>query len=245
MAFTSSSISVMIGNRITVNAFEPRLATLLAMYWLTPEMRATTTINVATDRMIPSNMRKERILCARSVSRATPTGSRRGTRRFMNTAPCCSYAPGMRKVSDPAESNKNLRAMKVSTNWLAPALRRRRYDGSSDKAAFCASAADFSPNPRAEVQPLFQAVGRVLRAPLWDLAPLPRQAQRRDSPLPNRCSASRIPGSAPLLFLHPSATRQAQKNPPARPRFSFQPKRPLLPAGNATAWHPRPSPRIH
>src|SRR4051812_19383100 len=40
-------------------------------------MKATTTINAATDRMIPNSVRNDRILCARNVPRATKMGSRK------------------------------------------------------------------------------------------------------------------------------------------------------------------------
>src|SRR6516165_9162035 len=43
-----------------------------------------TTMSVETERMMPSRVRKERILCACSVSNATPIGSRSCTRRFTN-----------------------------------------------------------------------------------------------------------------------------------------------------------------
>ncbi len=46
-------------------------------------MRAMTTISVETDRIVPRSIRKERILCARRVSSATLTGSRRNIRRFI------------------------------------------------------------------------------------------------------------------------------------------------------------------
>ena len=47
-----------------------------ATYRFTPEISATTMISVETDSTIPSSIRNERILCARSVSSATPIGSR-------------------------------------------------------------------------------------------------------------------------------------------------------------------------
>src|SRR5262245_34910381 len=75
------------GNRVTRNTFDPRLATRSAIYRFTPEIRAITTISVETERIIPSSIRKERILYERSVSSATQTGSRSNTRRFICTHP--------------------------------------------------------------------------------------------------------------------------------------------------------------
>src|SRR6266705_492974 len=75
------------GNRVSRNTFDPRLATRSAIYRFTPEIRAITTISVETERIIPSSIKKERILCARSVSSATLTGSRSNTRRFIRSHP--------------------------------------------------------------------------------------------------------------------------------------------------------------
>src|SRR5215469_2750856 len=87
VAFTYSSTSVMIGKRVRRKTLEPMLATRSAMYWLTPEMRAMTTMRVDTERMIPRSIRKERILWARRVSIATLTGSRNSTLRFTGGPP--------------------------------------------------------------------------------------------------------------------------------------------------------------
>src|SRR5579863_6907195 len=67
----------MIGKRKTRKTLEPRLAMRLATYRFTPEISATTMISVETDSTIPRSIRNERILCVRSVSRATPMGSRK------------------------------------------------------------------------------------------------------------------------------------------------------------------------
>src|SRR6267143_6782694 len=45
-----------------------------------------TTTNVDTERIMPRSIRKERILCARSVSSATFIGSRSGTLRLMDAS---------------------------------------------------------------------------------------------------------------------------------------------------------------
>ena len=66
----------------------PEVGDAIGTYRFTPEISATTMISVETESTIPSSIRNERILCARSVSSATPIGSRNGTRRFINTAPC-------------------------------------------------------------------------------------------------------------------------------------------------------------
>ena len=56
-------------------------------YRFTPEISATTMISVETESTIPSSIRNERILCVRSVSSATPIGSRREwIRGFMRFA---------------------------------------------------------------------------------------------------------------------------------------------------------------
>src|ERR1700720_3571452 len=92
VAFTNSLVSGMIGKRRTKNTFDPRFATRLATYRFTPEISATTMINVETESTIPSNIRKERNLCERSVSRATKIGSRRLIRVFMyghGETECC------------------------------------------------------------------------------------------------------------------------------------------------------------
>src|ERR1700720_3827923 len=83
VAFTNSLVSGMIGKRRTKNTFDPRFATRLATYRFTPEISATTMINVETESTIPNNIRKERSLCERSVSRATKIGSRKLIRVFM------------------------------------------------------------------------------------------------------------------------------------------------------------------
>src|SRR5579863_192821 len=69
-------------NLDTWNTLVPRLATRSAIYWFTPFTSAITTIKVATDRMIPSNVRKDRILCSRSVCSAMPLASRRWETAF-------------------------------------------------------------------------------------------------------------------------------------------------------------------
>src|SRR6267143_5367657 len=56
-----------------------------------------TTISVETERMMPSSIRKERILCARSVSKATLIGSRSGTRRLMDASSCFILREGHSK----------------------------------------------------------------------------------------------------------------------------------------------------
>src|SRR6267143_5073529 len=56
-----------------------------------------TTIKVDTERMMPSSIRKERILCARSVSSATLIGSRSGTRRLMDAPSCFILREGPSK----------------------------------------------------------------------------------------------------------------------------------------------------
>src|SRR3954463_14266829 len=62
---------------------EPMLATRSAMYLLVPLMSATTRIRVETDRMMPSNIRNERSLCVRMVSKAMAAGSRMERPRFI------------------------------------------------------------------------------------------------------------------------------------------------------------------
>src|ERR1700681_2531666 len=92
-------MSVTIGKRRTRNTFEPRLAIRLATYRFTPEIRATTMISVETDSTIPSSIRKERILCARSVSSATKNGSRNWIRVFMNLRwPTILYEQDAKKI---------------------------------------------------------------------------------------------------------------------------------------------------
>ncbi len=60
----------------------------LATYRFTPEINETTMINVETESTIPKSIRNERILCVRSVSSATPIGSRkRCSWSFMGTGP--------------------------------------------------------------------------------------------------------------------------------------------------------------
>src|SRR5271157_1717343 len=54
------------------------------MYKLTPEISEITKISVATDRMMPSSIRKDRSLCSHSVASATAIGSRRLNRDFMD-----------------------------------------------------------------------------------------------------------------------------------------------------------------
>src|SRR3977135_3352040 len=56
-----------------------------------------TTIKVDTERMMLSSIRKERILCARSVSSATLIGSRSGTRRLMDASSCFILREGRSK----------------------------------------------------------------------------------------------------------------------------------------------------
>src|ERR1700676_2172993 len=85
VALTNSLTSGMIGKRRTKKTFDPRFAMRLATYRFTPEIRATTIISVETERTIPNNIRNDRSLCARSVSRATKMGSRKLIRVFMKS----------------------------------------------------------------------------------------------------------------------------------------------------------------
>src|ERR1700731_4275094 len=52
---------------------------------------AIITISVEAERIIPSSIRKGRILCERSVSSATLTGSRSNTRPFIPFTPVCLF----------------------------------------------------------------------------------------------------------------------------------------------------------
>src|SRR5581483_754169 len=74
-SFTTISWLVMIGKRITRKTLEPKFATLSATYLLVPSTMETTTIRVATERITPSRVRKERSLWVRSVSKAISIGS--------------------------------------------------------------------------------------------------------------------------------------------------------------------------
>ena len=73
------SALVIRGKRITRKTLEPKLATFSATYLLAPFTMETTTISVETDRMMPSRVKNDRSLCARSVSRAIMAGSFRDT----------------------------------------------------------------------------------------------------------------------------------------------------------------------
>src|SRR5579864_2220270 len=77
---TNCSLLVTMGYWVTRNTLAPKLATRSEMYWLVPRIMETTTINVATERITPSRVRKERSLWVRKVSRAIKAGSRRETR---------------------------------------------------------------------------------------------------------------------------------------------------------------------
>src|SRR5215469_6534889 len=108
----------MSGKRVSRNTLEPRLATRSAMYLFTPEIKEITTISVETERMMPSSIRNERILCWRMVSSAMPTGSRNSTPRF-NTprfiqahAPCPFYAKHAWIVSAPSPIPEDLTRMR-------------------------------------------------------------------------------------------------------------------------------------
>src|SRR5689334_23462589 len=72
---TYCSALVMMGKRITRNTLEPKLATFSATYLLAPCTIETTTISVDTERITPSNVKNERSLWARNVSRAIIAGS--------------------------------------------------------------------------------------------------------------------------------------------------------------------------
>src|SRR5215472_8671980 len=126
----------MSGKRVNRNTLEPRLATRSAMYLFTPEISEITTMRVETERMMPSSIRKERILCCRNVSSATPTGSRSSTPRFDTPlvmrahAPCPFYAQAGPIVSRHVVNEKH------ELNGLRkfPLQKERRQARS---AAFC------------------------------------------------------------------------------------------------------------
>ena len=96
------------------------------MYLFTPEISEITTINVETDRMMPSNIRKERILCWRNVSSATPTGSRNKTPRFttprfIRTHPPRSFYAKRAWIVSPAGDPRISRSLEGDRKIAGPA----------------------------------------------------------------------------------------------------------------------------
>src|SRR5216683_4300747 len=81
-SLTNCSELVTRGKRCTRKTLEPKLAILSATYLLVPSTIDTTTIRVATARIIPSRVRNDRSLWARRVSSAILAGSLKETRRF-------------------------------------------------------------------------------------------------------------------------------------------------------------------
>src|SRR4051812_33079798 len=77
MALVKSSAFVITPKRFSRKTLAPMFATRFWMYMFVPLIKATTVINAATDKMIPSSVRNDRILCARKVLSATEMGSRK------------------------------------------------------------------------------------------------------------------------------------------------------------------------
>src|SRR5258708_28929358 len=80
-SLTNCSELVTRGNRCTRKTLEPKLAILSATYLLVASTIETTTIRVATARIIPSRVRNDRSLWARRVSSAILAGSLKETGR--------------------------------------------------------------------------------------------------------------------------------------------------------------------
>src|SRR5438128_7358133 len=67
---------------LTTKAFEPRSAILSLKYLLNPSINETTTMTVATPKMIPRRVRNERSLWAKIALKASVTDSRNLIKRF-------------------------------------------------------------------------------------------------------------------------------------------------------------------
>src|ERR1035438_5849231 len=109
-AATQSFKLLMIPKRLTENTFEPRLARWSAMYRSMPSITLTTAINVQTEMITPSSVRKERSLWLRSVSKAKRKDSLNSiiSLHLFGTRPDLCLGPrGGFVLKNPAVANLN------------------------------------------------------------------------------------------------------------------------------------------